>query len=171
MVVVNSLQWTAKVANGKVGKTEERMEPCMEPPMDPVNATLWALAGYDRALEKFAELRAELPEGPVRIAMDRALVVYLNAQTETLMHARYDMGLGRDFDYEQSNQEIINRLGADQLSLVMHRAASLSDDPLMQDIGGYAMCLGALTAWGTTPWRRYATVVDHLFFERTGYPV
>lgn len=142
----------------------------MQTETDPVNATLWALAGYDRALEKFAELRAELPEGNVRTAMDRALVVYINAQVETLMHAKYDMGLGRDLDVAQSNQEIIHRLGADELSSVMHRGAILSEDPLMQDIGGYAMCLGALTAWGDAPWRRYATVIDHLFVERTAVP-
>lgn len=131
--------------------------------MDVINAGLWALAGFDPALQHFAELREHLvdhPEdAPLRVSLDRALGVYLQAQTIQLFQ---DSGYSR----ESLDRLILAKCGASDVSIVIRDAASLTDDLLILDISGYAMYLTALTNWGVAPWNRFANTVNGLWHEK-----
>lgn len=131
--------------------------------MDVINAGLWALAGFDPALQHFAELREHLrihPEdSPLRVTLDRALGVYLEAQTLQLFK---DGGMSTT----SADKAILAVCGEPDISITIRDAASLTDDTLILEIAGYAMFLAALTNWGAAPWNRFAATVNGLWHEK-----
>lgn len=121
---------------------------------DTVTAGLWALAGFDPALVHLAELRerfANLPEDDqIRVTLDRLTSVYVEGQCHEL-----DRGAG------VTTQEA-NKLITDRLEGIYGTTCQILDttsDPLALEVSCYAMRLGALTAHGTAPWKRFTAVM------------
>lgn len=131
--------------------------------MDVINAGLWALAGFDPVLQHFAELREHLrihPDGSQpRVTVDRALGVYLEAQTRQLFE---DSGYGQ----ETVDRLVVAKCGGDTVSDTVRCAAAQTDDTLILEVAGYAMYLTALTNWGHAPWNRFANTINGLWHEK-----
>lgn len=129
--------------------------------MDPINAGLWALAGFDKTCGLLADLREDIH---AKHANDVALVrsidtlisVYLEYEAEKLTR-----------DLTGHIDEIIAEvLPADSLTSVVRDCAALTDKPLLIEISGYAMHLAALSNYGQAPWRRFAAIIDACVAER-----
>jgi hypothetical protein len=117
---------------------------------DPVTASLWALAGFDPALVHLAELRerfANLSEDDqIRVTLDRLTSVYVEGQCHELERAAGITTHGfLDLD--------------PTITAVTEHILDCTSDPLGLEICAYAMRLGALTAHGTAPWKRFAAVM------------
>lgn len=128
--------------------------------VDPICSGLWALAGYDPALQHFAELREATrhygPDHRLRVALDRAIGVYLEAQCQTLR----DAAEIRAWEMDQHTSKLI---GDDAITAVCYHAIGTTEDPLMIEVFTYALYLGTLTGHGLAPWKKFAAVMDDLF--------
>jgi hypothetical protein len=131
---------------------------------DPINAALWSLAGFDRALIHFAELRewaakkqkTGARDEELEVALDRTLSVYLESQSATLMDAA---GINR----RELDQLVTQRLGDASVNYTGIHAIACTEDPLMLELFSYALRLGVLTNHDAAPWNRFSAVVDDCF--------
>lgn len=131
--------------------------------VDPINAGLWALAGYDPALMHCAEMRERIQaaseDDPQRISLDRFVSVYLEAQCQTLAAAA---GVeGRDI-----NTHLSEAIGETSMATTTYFAVGSTRDPLMLEVVCYAMYLGSFTAHGLAPWNKFAQVIADCFYRR-----
>lgn len=126
--------------------------------MNPINAGLWSIAGFDPACQLLAELRELLHsrypnDHQLLISCDRMLSVYLEAQCDKLRTAS-------GMDHKQADTLITGLLRGEELDNTIRACTGLTEDPLLVEIAAYAMHLGGLTAHGTAPWRRFATIIS-----------
>lgn len=126
--------------------------------LDPINGSLWALGTIDPALALFAELRQNLRSSNALVSLDRAISVYLQGQVNELLIACAML----QPDADMRIQTVLDH--QDTLDIT-RMAVTLTDDPLILEIAGYAMHLSGLTLNGTTPWRRFAAVIDHCYCQ------
>lgn len=144
----------AQFFNGTRKARETRLD------VDTVVAGMWALAGYDPALQHLAELREASrrfgTDSKVWISLNRMIGVYLEAQCETLR----DAAEVRAWEMDQHTSKII---GDDAITAVCYHAVGTTDDPLMIELFTYALYLGTLTGHGLAPWNKFAAVMDDLF--------
>lgn len=145
--------------------------------MDVITAGLWALAGFDPALQHFAELREHLRAHPadsqLRVSLDRALGVYLQSQCCTIADA---VGASQ----RERDTAILNTCNTDDgvyangaVAEATLNALLLTDDPLVLEIISYGMHLSTFTSWGPTPFRRLSAVLRdcaHTAKEETPAP-
>lgn len=131
---------------------------------DGINAALWALAGYDPALEHFAALRRELmlQNRPASVvSLDRMLVVYLGDMCQEL-RAKDGAPKGH-----QAYVELIHEKLGNQMPPATYRIVALAgeDAELGVTILAYAAALTMHTAHGDGPWNRFRDTVDEIFYE------
>ena len=121
---------------------------------DVISAGLWALSGFDPALVHFAELRerlAHLPEDHnSRVALDRALSIYLEGQCHELFR-------GAGITRLESEALVRDHIG--DTDTTFRQVLDCTSDPLGVEIHGYAKWLAVLTSHSTAPWRRFAAVI------------
>lgn len=128
-----------------------------------VNAGLWALCGYDPALEHFAALRRELMRRPDHESkasqLDRVLVIYLVDMVNELRDIAepFEAYVRRRFDM----------LGHDLYIETVFRVIAISerDTELALALVAYAAALALGSAHGMAPWARFRAAVDDLYFE------
>lgn len=127
-----------------------------------VNAALWALAGFDPALEHFAALRRELMiSGKPVDQVDRAMVVYLNDMNGELRAAAGSReGL---YEYTQLLHAKFGKALQDATYWMVALAGK--DAELGVTIAAYAAALTMHTAHGDGPWNRFYDTVRDVFFE------
>lgn len=128
---------------------------------DAIAAALWSLAGFDPALVHLAELRERFrdldEEDPIRITLDRLMSVYVEGQCRELL-------IGAGITTEEASVLVERHIG-DPSPVALHVLACTSD-PLAMEIFAYALYLGALTAHGTAPWKRFAAVMADCYYEK-----
>lgn len=129
---------------------------------DGINAALWALAGYDPALEHFAALRRELMlQGKSVQQLDRAMLIYLCD-----MYNELRVAAGSTESYS-AYVELLNAKFGKEMADVTYRMVALAgrDAELGVTIAAYAAALAMHTAHGDAPWNRFRDTVTDIFFE------
>lgn len=131
---------------------------------DAISAGLWALSSFDPALAQLAELREHFlhtlkldEEDQLRITLDRLILVYVEGQCQELLNSA-------EITTDQANLLVEDRIG-DPSETALHILAC-TDDPLAMELNGYALWLGSLTANGTAPWKRFASVMADCYHEK-----
>lgn len=136
--------------------------------VDPVNALLWALSGFDTALVHFAELRQKLQAYPsfdlygndnTTVSLDRALSTYVEKQCETLCLAQ-----GVPLSEVQTTFDAMITDGS--ATRAFFDILGATDDSLGVELVTYAMYLRCFTAHGEAPWSRAIAVATDCFYEK-----
>lgn len=132
--------------------------------MDPINAGLWALAGFDKTCGLLADLREDINTKHVNdVALVRSLDMLISIYLE---RAAEDLAKG----FDDADMVINDALPEAWVKRIVGGCADLSDKPLLIEIAGYAMCLAALSNYGVAPWRRFAVIIEECVNLRARVP-